>query len=386
VTSIVIHYQEIALKGKNRPWFLGRLVRHLRAGLAGLDVQAVRPLMGRIEVVLGPRADREVVGERLRRTFGIANFSYASRAPLDLKAIAAAILDDLGDRVPKTFRVTAKRADKRFPMTSPQIEHEIGGRIRAARGWTVDLGNPELTIRVELLSTEAFYSFGKERGPGGLPVGTAGRVACLLSGGIDSPVAAHRMMKRGCVVTFIHFHSYPILSRASIDKAKELVALLSTWQLYSRLHLVAFGDIQQQVVLSVPGPMRVIVYRRLMLRIAERIARARRAQALVTGDVVGQVASQTLENLVVVGRAATLPVLRPLIGMDKEEITAEAIRLGTYPVSIIPDQDCCTLFTPRNPLTRGRIVAVEAAEQALQIDEMLERAAREAIVEEFRFP
>ena len=166
MTSIVIHYQEIALKGKNRPWFLGRLVRHLRAGLAGLDVQAVRPLMGRIEVVLGPRADREVVGERLRRTFGIANFSYASRAPLDLKAIAAAILDDLGDRVPKTFRVTAKRADKRFPMTSPQIEHEIGGRIRAARGWTVDLGNPELTIRVELLSTEAFYSFGKERGPG----------------------------------------------------------------------------------------------------------------------------------------------------------------------------------------------------------------------------
>ena len=386
MTSIVVHYQEIALKGKNRPWFLGRLVRNLRAALAGLDIEAVRSLMGRIEVVLGPAADREEVGERLRRTFGIANFSFAGRAPLDLDAITAAILDDLGDRACRSFRVTVRRADKRFLMTSPQVEREIGGRIKSARGWSVNLGDPELTIRVELMTNDAFYSFGKEKGPGGLPVGTAGRVACLLSGGIDSPVAAHRMMKRGCVVTFIHFHSYPVLSRASQEKAHELAALLTTWQLRSRLYLVAFGDIQQQVVLSVPGPMRVVVYRRLMLRIAERIARARRAQALVTGEVVGQVASQTLENLAVIGGVAALPVLRPLVGMDKEEITAEAIRLGTYPVSIIPDQDCCTLFTPRHPLTRARLADVEAAERALPIAEMVERAAREAGPEDFAFP
>jgi len=386
MTSIVIHYQEIALKGKNRPWFLGRLVRNLRAGLADLDVEAVRSLMGRIEVVLGPSADREAVAERLKRTFGIANFSFAGRAPLDLDGIAAAILDDLGDRTCRTFRVTARRADKRFPLTSPQIEREIGGRIKSARGWTVNLDEPELTIRVELLPDGAFYAFGKERGPGGLPVGTAGRVACLLSGGIDSPVAAHRMMKRGCAVTFVHFHSYPILSRASQDKARELAALLTRWQLHSRLYLVAFGDIQQQVVLSVPGPMRVVIYRRLMLRIAERIARARRAQALITGEVVGQVASQTLENLAVIGKVATLPVLRPLIGMDKEEITAEAIALGSYPVSIIPDQDCCTLFTPRNPLTRARLADVERAEEALPIDDLVERAVREAVVETFAFP
>ena len=386
MTSIVVHYQEIALKGKNRPWFLSRLVRHLRAALADLDVEAVRSLMGRIEVVLGPTADREAVGERLRRTFGIANFSFAGRAPIDLDAITAAILDDLGDRTCRSFRVTVKRADKRFPMTSPQVEREIGGRVKSARGWAVNLGDPELTIRVELLTSDAFYSFGKEKGPGGLPVGTAGRVACLLSGGIDSPVAAHRMMKRGCAVTFIHFHGYPILSRASQDKARELAGLLTRWQLRSRLYLVAFGDIQQQVVLTVPGPMRVIVYRRLMLRIAERIARARRAQALVTGEVVGQVASQTLENLAVIGDVAALPVLRPLVGMDKEEITAEAIRLGTYPVSIIPDQDCCTLFTPRNPLTRARLADIEAAERALSICEMVERAAGEAAVEDFAFP
>ena len=384
--SIVVHYQEIALKGKNRPWFMGRLVRNLRRAVSDLDVTAVRTLMGRIEVVLGPSASREQVGDRIRRTFGVANFSYAGRAPLDLDAIAAAILGDLGDRTCDSFRVSVRRADKRYPMTSPQVEREIGGRIKDARGWRVNLDDPDLTVHVELLTSEAFYFFGKERGAGGLPTGTAGRVACLLSGGIDSPVAAHRMMKRGCAVTFVHFHSYPILSRASQEKARELARLLTQWQQQSRLYLVAFGDIQQQVVLAVPGPMRVVIYRRLMMRIAERIARMRHAQALVTGEVVGQVASQTLENLAVIGAVATLQVFRPLIGMDKDEITAEAIRIGTYPISIIPDQDCCTLFTPRNPLTRARIADVEAAERALPIDEIVQRAVDQAVVEEFEFP
>ncbi len=384
--SIIVHYQEIALKGKNRPWFMSRLVQNLRGAVADLDVRAVRALMGRIELVLGPGATREEVGDRIRRTFGVANFSYASRTPLDLEALAAAILRDLEGRDCASFSVSARRADKRFPLTSPQVEREVGGRIKEARGWTVDLENSELVIHVELLTSEAFYFFAKERGPGGLPTGTAGRVLCLLSGGIDSPVAAHRMMKRGCAVTFVHFHSYPILSRASQDKARELVTLLTRWQQRSRLYLVAFGEIQQQVVLSVPAPMRVVVYRRLMLRIAERIAQARRAQALVTGDVVGQVASQTLENLAVVGNVATLPLFRPLIGMDKDEITAQAIALGTYPISIIPDQDCCTLFTPRNPQTRARPGPIEAAELALPIDEIVERAASDAVVEDFQYP
>jgi thiamine biosynthesis protein ThiI len=386
MTSFVVHYQEIALKGKNRPWFMGRLVRNLRRAVSDLDVTAVRLLMGRLEVVLGPTASPEQVGERIRRTFGVANFSYAGRTALDLDGIAAAILTDLGDRSPASFRVSVKRADKRFPLTSPQVEREIGGRIKAARGWRVDLENAALVIHVEMLTNEAFYFFGKERGAGGLPTGTAGRVACLLSGGIDSPVAAYRMMKRGCTVTFVHFHSYPILSRASQEKARELAWLLTTWQQYSRLYLVAFGEIQQQVVLAVPGPMRVVVYRRLMMRIAERVARMRNAQALVTGEVVGQVASQTLENLAVIGNVATLPVFRPLIGMDKDEITAEAIRIGTYPISIVPDQDCCTLFTPRNPLTRARLADVDAAEQALPIDEIVESAVRSAVVEECEFP
>jgi len=386
MTSIVVHYQEIALKGKNRPWFLGRLVRNLRSALSDLDVIEIRALMGRIEIRLGPATSREAAGERVRRTFGIANFSYARRTPLDIDVIARDILADLGDRACGSFRVSVRRADKRFPMTSPQVEREIGGRIQQARGWAVDLDEAELTIHVELLTSEAFYFFGKERGAGGLPTGTAGRVTCLLSGGIDSPVAAHRMMKRGCVASFVHFHSYPILSRASMEKARELVQLLTMWQQRSRLYLVAFGDIQQQVVLAIPGPMRVIVYRRLMLRIAEKIAVARGAQALVTGEVVGQVASQTLENLQVIGSVATVPVFRPLIGMDKEEIMAEARTLGSYPISIVPDQDCCTLFTPRNPLTRGRLAHVEAAERALPIDTLVDKAVAEAMIEDFQYP
>jgi thiamine biosynthesis protein ThiI len=300
--------------------------------------------------------------------------------------MAADILRDLADETCASFRVSARRADKRYPLTSPQIEREVGGRIKAARGWRVDLENPELVVHLELLTEQAFYFFRKERGAGGLPTGTAGRVACLLSGGIDSPVAAHRMMKRGCAVTFIHFHSYPILSRASQEKARELVRLLTTWQHRSRLYLVPFGEIQQQVVLSVPPPMRVVIYRRLMLRIAERIARSRHAQALVTGDAVGQVASQTLENLSVVGSVAGLPLFRPLIGMDKDEIMAEAMKLGTYPISIIPDQDCCTLFTPRNPLTRARLADIEAAEQALAIEAFVSQAVESAAVEQFEFP
>jgi thiamine biosynthesis protein ThiI len=384
--SIVVHYTEIALKGKNRPWFLGRLVRNLRAAVSDLDVKEVRPLMGRIELVLGPTADRGQVAERIRRTFGIANFSHASRAPLELDSLAATIIKDLEGQSPSTFRVSVRRADKRFLMTSPQVEREIGGRIKAAFGWPVSLAAAELTVHVELLASDAFYYFAKEKGPGGLPSGTAGRVACLLSGGIDSPVAAHRMMKRGCSVTFIHFHSYPILSRASQDKARELVRLLTPWQHRSRLYLVAFGEIQQQVLLAIPAPMRVIIYRRMMLRIAEKLAIKRRAQALVTGDVVGQVASQTLENLSAVGAVTTLPLFRPLIGMDKEEITTEAQRIGTYAVSIIPDQDCCTLFTPRNPLTRASRDRVEAAETSLPVAELVDAAVREAVVEDFQFP
>ena len=386
MTSVIVHYQEIALKGKNRPWFIARLVRNLRAATRDLDVRSVRVLMGRIEMLLGPAADWEVVRDRISRVFGVGNFAKAGRAPLDVDAIAAEILRDLGDMQTETFRLSARRADKRFPLTSPEIEREVGGRIKEARGWIVNLANPQLTIHVEALTDEAFYFFGKDRGPGGLPVGASGRVVCLLSGGIDSPVAAWRMMRRGCRVLFVHFHSYPVLSRASQEKARELAKLLTGFQYDSRLFLVPFADIQQQVILTVPPPLRVVLYRRLMMRIAEEIAGRNRALALVTGEVVGQVASQTLENMTRITEVVRLPVLRPLIGMDKEEITAEAQRLGTFPISIIPDQDCCTLFTPKHPATKARRGDVERAEASLPLQEMIDRAIAAAVAEEFSFP
>jgi thiamine biosynthesis protein ThiI len=384
--SIVIHYQEIALKGRNRPWFVARLVRNIREATKDLDVRDVRALQGRIELVLGDATSWEAARDRVAAVFGIGNFARAGRAALDMDAIAAAILRDLGPEDPPSFRLSARRSDKRFPLTSPQIEREVGGRIKEARGWRVDLSNPALTIHVEALSNEAFYFFGKERGAGGLPIGASGKVACLLSGGIDSPVAAWRMMRRGCRVMFVHFHSYPILSRASQEKASELARLLARYQYHSRLVLVPFGEIQQRVVLAVAPPLRVVIYRRLMMRIAERLARLNRAQALVTGEVVGQVASQTLENMATIGSVVSLPVLRPLVGMDKEEITSEAQRLGTYPISIIPDQDCCTLFTPKHPATKAKRRDVDRAEEGLPIDEIVEQAVASAAVEHFSFP
>ena len=342
--------------------------------------------MGRIEIDLGPGASFDAARDRLRQVFGIANFSLAGRGPHDFQGLANAILRDLGDREAASFRVSARRADKRIPYTSPEIEREVGGLIKVAKGWKVDLDEGELTIHLEMLPTHAFYFFGKEPGAGGLPTGTSGKLACLLSGGIDSPVAAYRMMRRGCTVMFIHFHSYPILSRASQEKVREIAALLTRYQQHSRLAMVSFGEIQQRVVLAVPPELRVVIYRRLMLRIAEQLATAWRARALVTGEVVGQVASQTLENMTAIGEVSGLEILRPLVGMDKDEISNHAAIIGTLPISNMPDQDCCTLFTPRNPATKAKLADIQRAETALPIVDMVATAVSTATFEEFTFP
>ena len=386
MNSIIVHYQEIALKGRNRPYFIAKLVRNLRRQTSDIGVEDVRALMGRIEIVLGPSAEFDRVQERLLHVFGIANFSKAGRVALDLDVLCKAILADLADHAPVTFRVNAKRADKRFPMTSPQIEGEIGGRIVEALGWKVRLDHPDLAVNVELLSNQAFYSFGKHKGAGGMPTGVSGRVACLLSGGIDSPVAAYRLMKRGCSVVPIHFHSYPFVTRASQEKVREIVEMLTRYQMKTTLKLVPFGELQRQIVLSVPPPLRVVIYRRMMLRIAERLAWDTRSRALVTGEAIGQVASQTLENLAVIASVTHLPILRPLIGMDKEEIIVEAQRIGTYEISILPDQDCCQLFTPRNPETHARGWQVDQAEAKLPIEDMVASAIAATVTESFEFP
>jgi thiamine biosynthesis protein ThiI len=386
MNSVVVHYKELALKGKNRPWFVQILVRNLRRTLAGLGVATVRSVMGRVEIEFDREIEWEEVCRRLRFVVGVANFSRAGRSTLDFATLADDILRDLGETEVASFRVSARRADKRFPLTSPQIEREVGGLIKLAKGWRVDLRNPAFTIHLEMLPSHSFYFFGKEPGAGGLPSGTSGRMACLLSGGIDSPVAAFRMIRRGCSVLLVHFHSYPILSRASQEKVREIAAVLAQYQMRSRLVLVPFGELQQQVLLSVKPELRVVIYRRLMLRIAERLARGWKARALVTGEVIGQVASQTIENLTVIAEATGLEILRPLVGMDKDEISEQAAALGTLAISNIPDQDCCTLFTPRHPATRARREHVIAAESALSIDTMVESAVAGSVVEEFDYP
>ncbi|MCA1585792.1 MAG: tRNA 4-thiouridine(8) synthase ThiI [Acidobacteria bacterium] len=386
MNRVIAHYQELALKGKNRPWFLRRLVRNVRAALAGLDIGDVRTPMGRLEIVLRSDAAWNEVSERLARVFGVANFAMAGRTTLDVQAMGDAILRDLPTEQVASFRMAVRRADKRFPIPSPDVERALGTRVVGARGWKVDLDRPAMVIGVEILPGEAFYHFGKIRGSGGLPTGTAGRVAVLLSGGIDSPVAAWRMMRRGSVATLVHFHSYPFLSRTSQEKVRELARVLTRYQLHTRLHLVPFGELQREITVSIPGSLRVVVYRRMMVRIAERIARRAHAQALVTGDVIGQVASQTLENIAVIEAAASIPIFRPLIGMDKEEIIADARRLGTYAISIVPDEDCCTLFTPRHPATQARSGEIEEAERSLAVAELVERALAETAVERFDFP
>jgi thiamine biosynthesis protein ThiI len=386
VSSVVIHYGELALKGRNRPWFIRLLVRSIERQLADLDVIDVGALVGRIIVRLGPAADWPEVRRRLALLPGIGNFALATHVPPDLDAIGDAVVAAVAGRSAPSFRISARRADKRFPIPSPDIEREIGRRVQQATGWPVDLSRPAVTIRIEVLTADAFFFFDKERGAGGLPLGTGGKIMCLISGGIDSPVAAARLIRRGCRAHFVHFHSYPILSRTSQDKVRTLVERLTEHQLRSRLHLVPFGAVQQKVVVSVPPPLRVVIYRRLMMRIAEKLAWKTGAHALVTGDSVGQVASQTIDNLAVVDAVATMPILRPLIGFDKEEITSEAQRLGTYETSIIPDDDCCTLFTPRYPTTRASRDVVDAAEAELDVAALVDEAVRAAVLEDFSFP
>src|SRR5574337_81564 len=347
VRGALIHYHEIALKGKNRNFFLKQLEANLLAATRDLDCGPLRRPAGRLFLTMGEETSWEVLRQRLSRVFGIANFSPAFTMAPNLELLAQRIEEEVSGRSFRSFRVAARRAFKTFPQTSQEINEMIGARVKHISGASVDLTNPDQTIYIELLPAEAFVYFEKCLGPGGLPVGTSGTVACLLSGGIDSPVAAYRMMKRGCRVVFVHFHSQPFADRTSQDKAIELVRLLTLYQFASRLYLVPFGEIQQEVVSRVSGRLRVLVYRRLMLRIAEQIAQKEGAQALVTGESLGQVSSQTLENIAVIEQASTLPILRPLIGMDKDEITQQAQQIASYDVSVLPDQDCCSMFLPR---------------------------------------
>jgi len=386
MACVVVRYHEIALKGGNRSRFVARLVDNLRAATAGLGVTHAQSLPGRIVLSLADGAALDEIQARVATTFGVANFSCGVATALDLDAISDAAVAAASRAPMESFAIVTRRADKSFPLTSPQVNARVGEAVRLATGARVDLDEPAVAIAIEILPRAAFVSAGKMRGPGGLPVSISGRVTCLLSGGIDSPVAAHRMMQRGCRVGFIHFHGGPYTDRASRDKARELVAHLTRWQLRSELWVVPFGDIQAEIVARVPRSHRVVLYRRMMLRIAAALGRRGGARALITGESLGQVASQTLENMDVIAAATPILVLRPLIGMDKAEIIAQAERIGTFATSILPDQDCCSLFVPPHPTTRATAAEVAAAESLLDVDALVARGVDAAERETFVFP
>jgi tRNA uracil 4-sulfurtransferase len=380
---VVVHYHEIALKGKNRPMFVRRLGENLRAATQGLGVKEIRRLTGRLVLMLTPTAVVEEIHRRVAQVPGVANFALAHRTPLQLETLKEAILQALSGRTFRTFAVQTKRAFKGFRLTSPEINRDVGHYLQQHLGAAVNLDNPDLAVSIEILPHEAFFFFERAPGPGGLPVGVSGEVACLLSGGIDSPVAAYRLLKRGCRVTFLHFHSYPILSRVSQEKARDLVTLLTRYQFVSKLLFIPFALIQQQIVAEVAAPYRVVLYRRFMVRIAEALARLVDATALVTGESVGQVASQTLENLAAIDAVASIPILRPLIGMDKQEIVTQAIALGTYDISIIPDQDCCSLFVPTNPVVRADSQVLAEIEAKLDMRALIQQGIKTVQVLDF---
>lgn len=387
----IIHYHELALKGRNRDFFETQLLRNLREALRDLGVRRVDALQGRMRIQLPAEAPADLVRQRLSRIFGVSNYLLTEAIPLnlsdpDVELLKTAALRQVQAMPFESFRVSAKRADKRLSLTSMDVERIIGQHLCEQTGKRVDLRRPDLTLHVELLSRQAHLSARKEPGPGGMPVGVSGTVAVLLSGGIDSPIAAYRMMKRGCRAVFVHFSGRPLVSRASEEKVQELARLLTAYQYRSRLYVVPFGEIQRDIVATAPAPFRVILYRRMMMRIAEEVARREGCWALATGDSLGQVASQTPENLTVAEEAAELPILRPLIGMDKVEITAQAEAIGSFDISIEPDQDCCKLFVPANPSTRTNLDTVRKIERSFDIGSLVKQGLEKAECTEFIFP
>lgn len=384
--SVLIRYHEIALKKGNRQYFTELLKRNLLAAVKDLGAKEIRSLPARLLLTFKNDIDAAIVVERIGTVFGVANFSLVERTAKDIDALCTRILEAIDGTRFGSFRIETQRGDKTFPFTSPEINRQVGSAVKEKSGARVDLTNPELTVTVEILPRDAFFGFQKIPGAGGLPVGASGRAVSLISGGIDSPVAAYRMMQRGCRLIFVHFHSSPYLDKTSQEKVRRLVATLTRHQFLSRLYLVPFGEIQRQIVTTAGRPFRVVLYRRMMLRIAEGLARATKAQALVTGESLGQVASQTLENMAVIQQAATLPILRPLVGMDKQEIIDQARRIGTFETSSIPDEDCCQLFVPKHPATRAKLREIEETESQLDIAALTRLGIEGATHEEFTFP
>jgi len=369
---------EMVLKGLNRRGFEEKLMGNAKRRLKKYGQFKVYTRQSATYVEpLNDQCDFEGAWEAMQKVFGIVGLSRARGCEKDKDAIVACAKEYLGDklRYAKTFKVESKRADKSFPMTSIQLSQYVGGELHDAfPHLVVDVHNPELTVHVEVRDYEAFVHADPEEGAGGLPIGVGGRALSLLSGGIDSPVASWMIAKRGVIVDMIHFHSYPYTSQEALDKVLDLARLLVPYTGKQCVHVVPFTKIQEELRRACPEELFTILMRRFMMRIACRVAEKNNIQALVTGESVGQVASQTLEAMACTNAVCTVPVLRPVVGMDKEEIVRISRKIGTFETSILPYEDCCTVFTPKHPRTKPKMEDLEEAEKALDIEALVEEA------------
>lgn len=386
---ILIKNGELALKGLNRSTFEDILIKNIRRRLKPLGDFEYRKEQSTVSVVpVDDSVDMDEVNERIARVFGIACYSRALQVEKNMEEILKYAPEYLAEQLKnaKTFKVEGKRSDKKFPLTSPQMSAEVGGAVlEKFPHLKVDVKNPDVLITIEIRDKYAFIRGNQTKGAGGMPTGTAGKSAILISGGIDSPVAAYMMAKRGLTLTAIHFASPPYTSPQSEEKVHELLRQVSKFSGNITLFTVGFTEIQEQIRDNCPEDLFTLVMRRFMMRIAEKIAEKEDCKALITGESLGQVASQTLPALACTDAVVSMPVFRPLIGLDKDEIIAVSRKINTFNISIQPFEDCCTVFTPKHPKTKPQISILENAEKALDVDGLIEKALGNTRVQNIYF-
>jgi thiamine biosynthesis protein ThiI len=367
---ILVRMGEISLKGKNRYVFENILIKNMKKALNGLDIDEIEKSYGRIYI----KTDNyKEAAERLKNVFGIVSFSPAVKTELDMEAIKETALDVMKVIPPSTFKVECRRPNKRFEVKSPEISRLVGGHVlKNMPEWKVDIHNPQHLLDIEVRDEGAYIYSEVIPGPGGLPVKAAGKGILLLSGGIDSPVAGYFAMKRGVEIVGLHFHSYPFTSQRSKEKVIDLSRVLTNYCDNIKLYVNHFTEIQKEIRKKCDEKYYVTIMRRMMFRIAHKIAEKEKALAIFTGENLGQVASQTLESMRAINEVTDIPVLRPLITMDKQEIIKYAYNINTYDISILPYEDCCTLFLPKYPATRPDVKSVRKEEEALNIDQLID--------------
>ena len=375
----IVRCGEVALKGMNKPYFERMLVDRIRKNLKDFDGTDVRRHEGLIFVRADKKYDKEKLIRQISKVFGVASISPAVEAPSNLDSIGEEavkyMMELIETRGIKTFKVEAKRADKNFPVKSPEIGRIIGAKVLiGCKVLKVDVHNPDVHLFVDVRHDKTYIYQQKIAGFGGLPLGTNGKGMVLLSGGIDSPVAAWMMAKRGMLIEAVHFHSYPYTSQRAQEKVEDLAAIVASYCGNFKMHVINLLPIQEQIVQNCPEEETTILVRRFMMRIAERIAEKNRAMMLITGENLGQVASQTAEALVVTDACVKMPVMRPLIAMDKVDIMDKAEEIGTFETSIQPYEDCCTVFLPKHPTTKPKLERILESESRLDVDALVEAA------------